>query len=137
MLSVINLMIVFFTLLIIYQIFLANFSIVEGLTSQQNQSLQLEQQANQQNSNNCDSNNEVLTPEEQNAGNISQLQKEVEDISGNVAALQEQVNSMMQAQQEYAQKMTPSTPPQITGTGADSNTQENTTDSTSNTETIS
>jgi hypothetical protein len=69
---------------------------------------------------------------QQNAGNISFLKeklddllglnKEVQDISGNLITLQEQVAQMMAAQQSYSTKMTGGVTPNITGTGASTNT---------------
>lgn len=117
MLSLINILIIFFIILIISQIFLAflNNNIIEGLTT--------ENEYKQYDTNNP---NNVLILAQQNAGNIQviksqldnlmALKKEVEDISGNVVSLQTQVNGMIGAQQQYAQQMTPSTPPNISGT---------------------
>jgi hypothetical protein len=111
MLTLINILILFFVVLIIYQILLAN-NIIEGLQNQY-------QPYDTNNPNNA------LILAQQNAGNISYLKEkidslqglsqEVQDISGNVVALQTQVNGLVQAQQEYANQMTGGTPPQITG----------------------
>jgi len=136
MLSVINVLILFFIILIVCQIFLAmsNVSIIEGLTGfptpppppftmpnnpQSQSSSSTSSQYQPYNSSNA------LILAQQNAGNIQVLKQqldglmtlnqEVQDISGNVAALQAQVTGIIQAQQQYAQQMTPSTTPTITG----------------------
>ena len=100
-------LIVFFVILICYQLILAN-NIIEGLTTYQAYD---------------PSNNTIL--EQQNAGNISYLKQrldeiqglsqEVQDISGNVVSLQTQVNGLVSAQQNYATQMTGGTAPDITG----------------------
>ena len=116
MLTLINLLILFFIALIIYQIILANDnSFVEGLTSYQ--------PYDTNNPQNC------LILAQQNAGNIEVLKKqideltglntEVQDISGNVVTLQNQVVQLVAAQKQYADQMTGGgTPPNITGTGS-------------------
>jgi hypothetical protein len=114
----INILIVFFLLLISYQIFLAYFgTIIEGMDS----------------TTYVDYNTTITTTDamalaQQNAGNISYLKnrldtlnldgvrQEVDDISGNVAQLSTQVNQILQAQADYSQQMLPSTTPVITGT---------------------
>jgi hypothetical protein len=115
MLSLIILLILFFIGLIFYQIFLAYVenNIIEGLTNQEYQPY------------NTNNPNNALILAQQNAGNISVLKeqldelnglnKEVQDISGNVIALQGQVSQMMLAQQNYSTQMTGGTVPNITG----------------------
>jgi hypothetical protein len=110
----IYLLIAFFVLLIIYQLFLEYFNgtIIEGMENEY------------QNYNTNDPNN-VMILAQQNAGNIQVLKQqldsllgldqEVKDISGNVILLQQQVNDLVQAQQNYATQMTPSTTPDISG----------------------
>lgn len=114
MLSLIKILILFFILLLSYQIFLAFIknSVIEGLDNQYKP---------------YDMNNpsNALILAQQNAGNISFLKqqvdsllglnKEVKDISGNVVALQDQMNQLVAAQQQYANQMTGGTPPTITG----------------------
>ena len=129
MLTLVNILILFFTILVIYQIFLAysGYSIIEGLTSDNTE---------YQPYNTNDPNNALILSQ-QNAGNInvlenqvnnlSGLNQQVQDLSGNVAGLQEQVNNLVSAQNQYASQMAPSTPPDISGTTTDS-----TTDSTTN-----
>jgi hypothetical protein len=115
MLSLIILLILFFIVLIFYQLFLAYIenNIIEGLTNQQYQPY------------NTNDPNNALILAQQNAGNISVLKeqldelnglnKEVQDISGNVIALQDQVSQMILAQQNYSTQMTGGTAPNITG----------------------
>ena len=110
----IYLLIAFFVLLIIYQLFLEYFNetIIEGMDNEY------------QNYNTNDPNN-VMILAQQNAGNIQVLKQQldsllgldqqVKDISGNVILLQQQVNDLVQAQQNYATQMTPSTTPDISG----------------------
>ena len=113
MLTIINILIVFFITLIIYQIFLAHFSnnVIEGLenyeeydTNDPNNIMILVQQ----NSGNI----EVLRKQ---FDNISGLKQEVQDISGNVANLTTQVNDLVKAQEDYLAEKLPAEPPEITG----------------------
>jgi hypothetical protein len=133
MLSLINLLILFFIVLIIYQIFLAYIgnNIIEGLTNQQYQEY------------NTNDPNNALILSQQNAGNISFLKeqidelnglnKEVQDISGNVITLQGQVSQMLTAQQNYSTQMTGGTAPNITGAVNTSSSSSPTTSTTSTT----
>lgn len=115
----VNILILFFIILIGYQIILAN-RIVEGL----------ENNANATNANTYtpyDTNNpgNALILSQKNAGNIDYLKQridnvqdifqEVQDLSANVSALQEQVNGIISAQADYATQMTGGTTPVITG----------------------
>ena len=113
MLAIINILIVFFITLIIYQIFLAHFSnnVIEGLenyeeydTNDPNNIMILVQQ----NSGNI----EVLRKQ---FDNISGLKQEVQDISGNVANLTKQVDDLVKAQEDYLAEKLPAEPPEITG----------------------
>ena len=118
MLTLVNLLIIFFIILILYQIFLAHFenSIMEGYENKDNNDYK------SYDTNNPDN---ALILAQQNAGNIEYLKgriedvqgiyKQVQDLSGNVIALQEQVNGLVTAQQQYATQMTGGTPPDITG----------------------
>lgn len=108
------LLIIFFSLLIFYQLFLEHFTnqLIEGMDNEY------------QNYNTNDPNN-VMILAQQNAGNIQvlkqqldtllSLDQEVKDISGNVVLLQQQVNDLVQAQQNYATQMAPATTPEISG----------------------
>jgi hypothetical protein len=118
MLTLVNILIVFFIILILYQLLLAT-HIVEGLENQY-------QPYDTNNPNNA------LILAQQNAGNISFLKQrldtltgindQVQDLSGNVQTLQTQVNSLVQSQQEYANQMTGGTAPQVTGATEDDET---------------
>jgi peptidoglycan hydrolase CwlO-like protein len=115
MLSLINLLILFFIVLIIYQIFLAYIenNIIEGLTNQQYQPYD------------TNNPNNALILAQQNAGNISVLKeqidelnglnKEVQDISGNVITLQGQVSQMLADAQQKTNQMTGGSAPNVTG----------------------
>jgi hypothetical protein len=110
MFTLVNGLILFFILLVGYQIILANHKI-EGLEN--NDSYQP-----------YDSNSLILA--QQNAGNIEYIKqridgvesifKQVQDLSGNVQDLQEQMNQLVDANQQYTTQMIGSTPPEITGT---------------------
>lgn len=113
MLTLVNILIVFFIILICYQIILAN-HIVEGLeTGNTYQSYDTNNPAN------------ALILAQQNAGNIDYLKgrfedvqgmyKQVQDLSGNVQVLQEQVDGLVTAQQDYATQMTGGVAPDISG----------------------
>jgi hypothetical protein len=113
MLTLVNILIVFFIVLICFQIILAN-HLVEGLESGVSYKP-------------YDTNNpaNTLILAQQNAGNIEYLKsriqdvqgmnKQVQDLSGNVLALQEQVTGLVTAQQQYATQMTGGTAPEISG----------------------
>jgi hypothetical protein len=113
MLTIVNLLIIIFIILMIYQIFLAHFSdsIIEGL----------------ENYKEYDTNdpNNVMILAQQNAGNIEVLRQEfekisgldqqVKDISGNMVNLTKQVDDLVQAQQDYLAQNLPAEPPEISG----------------------
>lgn len=112
MLTLVNILVVLFILLLIYQILLAN-HIVEGLETYKP----------------YDTNNpaNTLILAQQNAGNIEYLKgriediqstsanKKIQDLTSNVGTLQEQVNGLVSAQQEYASQLTGGVTPDITG----------------------
>jgi len=117
-------LIIFFIILIFYQIFLAyinsKMNTIEGMESQDYKPYDLNNP------------NNTLILAQQNAGNIQVLKKqmddlldlndEVQDISGNVATLTTNVSNLIQQQQQYVQTNLPSSPPQITGTGTTTST---------------
>jgi TolA-binding protein len=113
MLTLVNVLIVFFIMLICFQIILAN-HLVEGLKN--NKSYKPYDTNNPSN---------TLILAQQNAGNIEYLKgriqdiqgmnKQVQDLSGNVVTLQEQVNGLVTAQQQYATQMTGGVAPEISG----------------------
>jgi hypothetical protein len=119
MLTLINFLIIFFSFLILYQIFLAVFkdTFVEGMKDQ------IYRQYDKENANN------TFILAQQNAGNIEYLKQridsvqgmyqQVQDLSGNVVALRDQVNGLMQAQKDYANQMTGGTAPEISGAVAE------------------
>jgi hypothetical protein len=114
MLTLINILVIFFAILILYQITLEYFgySIIEGLDNYKP----------------YDTNNpnNALILAQQNAGNIIVLKGEidkmkginqqVQDLSGNVIILQSQVDSLVTAQKDYANNLTGGIEPEITGT---------------------
>ena len=134
MLTLVNLLIIFFIILIFYQIFLAYFenSIMEGYENNK------EYKPYDTN----DPNNALILAQ-QNAGNIDvikgQLDKmlginqEVQDLSSNVVRLQQQMDDLVQAQNDYANDLTGGVEPEITGTGEE---EEEVTETTEITETI-
>jgi peptidoglycan hydrolase CwlO-like protein len=117
MLTLINLLIIIFILLITYQIFLAHFSdsTIEGLENYQEYDTKNPDNVMilvQQNSGNI----EVLRKQ---FDNISGLNQEVQDISGNVANLTKQVDDLVKAQEDYLKENLPEEPPEVTGTEED------------------
>ena len=131
MLTLVNVLIVFFIILIGYQIILAN-HIVEGLKNNSNSN-------NSKNSNNKSYKPyapDALILAKQNAGNIEYLKHKmddlqginsiVNDLSGNVANLQQQVNSLVTTQQQLATQMTGGSPPDVTGATDDEVSQPDT-----------
>ena len=107
----INLLIILFLLLIIYQFVVAYLNnTIEGLENNEYK--------------NYDSNNVIILAQ-QNAGNIQVLKqqidkvlglnKQVQDLSGNVTSLSEQVNNIILSQKQYTENSLPSSPPDITG----------------------
>jgi len=107
-----NFLICFFIILIIYQIFLAYFNNIEGLENQY-------QEYDDSNPNN------VMILAQKNAGNIEVLRtqissllgldKKVQDLSANYASLQGQVDNIMLEQKNYSEQMLPTETPEITG----------------------
>jgi hypothetical protein len=126
MLTLINILILFFSFLIIYQILLAYFgdSVVEGLTKYKPYG-----------------DKDALILAQQNAGNIivlkekidllTDLKQEFQDLSSNYSGLQSQVNSLVQAQSDYTNQMTGGSEAQITGTTTDTTSTSDTSTTTS------
>jgi predicted RND superfamily exporter protein len=122
---IINILIIFFTILILYQVFLLqlkyNFNnyIIEGMDTSSSSSSKDYQPYDTNNQNNS------LILAQQNAGNIEVLKQQmdkvlglsnqVRDISGNVATLTEQVTTLMLQQQKKAESKLSDSPPEITG----------------------
>ena len=133
MLTLVNLLIIFFIVLILYQIFLAYFenNITEGYENNK--------EYKPYDTNNPDN---ALILAQQNAGNIEVIKgqldtmlginQEVQDLSSNYVRLQQQVDDLVQAQKDYANDLTGGTEPEITGTGGE---EEETTETEEITET--
>jgi predicted PurR-regulated permease PerM len=111
----IKILISFFIILIVYQVFLYNIvgdNITEGM------------QTSYQPYDTNNPNNAMILAQ-QNAGNIQvlkqqldkiiNLDKQVQDISGNLITLTNQVNSMVGSQKSMVESKIPSSTPQITG----------------------
>jgi len=117
MLSLINILILFFIILVGYQLILAS-HVIEGLEN-----------SKQYKPYNINDPNNALILAQQNAGNISYLKnridsvqglnQQVQDLSGNVTSLQNQVNGLITAQKNYSSQMLGDTPPNITGATSD------------------
>jgi predicted RND superfamily exporter protein len=119
----VNILIIFFIFLIIYQIFSVKMDYtLEGMTSDTT-AQPSSQQYQPYDTNNP---NNVMILAQQNAGNIQVLKqqvdsvlglnRQVQDLSGNLSNLAEQVYNMIQTQQQLAQSSLPSSTPVITGT---------------------
>jgi len=152
MLTAINFLIIFFILLISYQIFLAYFkrSVIEGMmdvvptispsfvpttnptfkpTNEMLPNLTINQVYRQYDKKIADN---TFLMSQQNAGNIEYLKQridavqgifqQVQDLSGNVQALQDQVSGLVSANQQYATQMTGATAPDVTGATNDGTT---------------
>jgi len=121
-------LILLFTLLIIYQLFLENnpmmnYMIIEGLEDNTSSSSSVSYQTYDTNSP-----ENVLILAQKNAGNIEYLReridgtqakdvnKQIQDLTTAVQTLQDQVNGLISSQQSYTNQMTGGTPPVITGT---------------------
>jgi hypothetical protein len=117
MFSFINILILFFIILVGYQLILAS-HVIEGLEN--NDEFKPYDMNNP---------NNALILSQQNAGNINFLKnrmdtvlgfnQQVQDLSGNVATLQGQVNDLITAQKDYSNQMLGDTPPDISGATSD------------------
>ena len=141
MLTLLNILILFFIMLILYQLFLVHFqsNIIEGMmdvvptisptssptaspTNQMLPNLTVNQVYRQYDKKIADN---TFLLAQQNAGNIEYMKQriddvqgmyqQIQDLSGNVQALQDQVNGLVQANQEYTSQMVGTEPPQISG----------------------
>jgi|LakMenEpi03Aug12_release.lakeMendotaPanAssembly.Ray.scaffolds.fasta_scaffold1577479_1 hypothetical protein len=118
MLTLVNILILFFIIIISYQLILAN-HVTEGLANNTpNKSYQPY------------NSNDPMILAQQNAGNIAFLKDRldslqninqmVQDLSGNVEVLQQQVNGLVTTQQQYSTQLTGgNTPPTISGATSD------------------
>ena len=125
----IYLLIILFTILIIYQLFLAFFSsksfskIIEGLD---NQDLTSQDEESEYKPYNLNDPNNALILAQQNAGNIDVLKGRIDTLDGlkekvdnsiqNINSMQTQIDSLVQQQADFAQQIAGSTPPTVTGT---------------------
>jgi uncharacterized protein YoxC len=133
----IHILILFFIILIGYQIILAN-HVIEGLDNANNTSSSTNTANASYNPYDTNNPNNALILAQQNAGNIDYLKQrfdsiqgvfqQVQDLSGNVATLQDQVNGLVSAQQQYATQMTGGTAPEISGATTSDDTTDGTTD---------
>jgi methyl-accepting chemotaxis protein len=132
-------LILFFIILIVYQIFLAYFQhskIVEGMldvvptlspqfipTNEMLPNLNFTQVYKQYDK---EISHNTFLMAQQNAGNIEYVKQridavqdmyqQVRDLSANVTSLSTQVNGLVQSQQQYATQVSGGTPPTVTGT---------------------
>ena len=114
MLSLINILIVVFIILILFQTVLAN-RIIEGV----------ENNTQYKDYDTSDSSNAMVLAQ-QNAGNIGYIKQRLEttqdlvtkvrDNTDKIESLQDQVNALVAAQKQYADQMTGGTPPDVSGT---------------------
>ena len=112
MVIIIWILIILFVLLVSYQIFLAHFTNIyfkEGLTTQ-------DSSGQFQNYDATSSSTNPLALAEQNENNIIYLNEQIIDLSGNLSTLSGQVKQLLQAQQDSANEVAPSSPPNISGT---------------------
>jgi hypothetical protein len=120
----IYILIIFFTILLLYQAFLAIFkpiSLVEGLENKSESKSSGEYEAYNTN----DPNNALILAQ-QNAGNIYVLKGKIDGLDGikeqvdnmkiNMDSMQTQIDGLVQQQADYAQEMAGSEPVEVTGT---------------------
>ena len=118
---IIHILILFFVILISYQLFLANFDIIEGMDSNSTSSSSSTTYKPYDTTNPAN----ALILAQQNAGNIGyinkrinnvqDMSKQIVDLSNNVQDLQTQMNGLASAQQQYATQLTGGSAPTITG----------------------
>ena len=127
----INILIIFFIILVGYQVILAYFpnfmknNLVEGL---ENADINNTKSTDYKPYNVSDPNNSLILPQ-QNAGNIEVLKGRVDKLDGlndkvvtmqqSIDSMQTQIDGLVQQQADYAQEIAGSTPPNITGTDAE------------------
>ena len=149
MISIINILILFFILLIMYQLFLAYFksSVIEGMmdvvptiaptitptispvaspTNEMIPNLTINQVYRQYDKKIADN---TFLLAQQNAGNIEYIKQRLDNVQGlnnqvqtlsnNFDTLQAQVNDLILAQKDYTSQMVGDTPPDITGATSD------------------
>jgi hypothetical protein len=124
----INILIIFFIILLTYQVILAfstTNTLIEGLENESttNSSTQEYKPYNLNDPNNS------LILSQQNAGNIEVLRGRIDKFDGvkeqvdtmqqEIDSMQVQMDALVQQQADYAQEIAGSTPPDITGTDAE------------------
>jgi len=122
MFPLIYFIIVFFILLIVYQVFLAftnnsnvieSFFVFEGFTSSSYKDY---------NDTEVNNKNKLIS---KNINNISYLYNEQVDMSGNMAKMQQQINDLLQQQNDYLNQTTGGSPPNVTGATDDDEEDNN------------
>jgi len=116
--TLIYILIIFFTTLITYQLFLATFgldNLIEGL----------ENEGEYKEYNTNDPNNALILSQ-QNAGNIDVLKGRIDKFDGvkemidgmkqNIDSMQTQIDGLVEQQVQFSQDLAGTTPPEITGT---------------------
>ena len=126
--GLINILIIFFIILLTYQVILAfskTNTLIEGLENEgtTNSSTQEYKPYNLNDPNNS------LILSQQNAGNIEVLRGRIDKFDGvkeqvdtmqqEIDSMQVQMDALVQQQADYAQELAGSTPPDITGTDAE------------------
>jgi hypothetical protein len=126
--GLINILIIFFIILLTYQVILAfstTNTLIEGLENEgtTNSSTQEYKPYNLNDPNNS------LILSQQNAGNIEVLRGRIDKFDGvkeqvdtmqqEIDSMQVQMDALVQQQADYAQEIAGSTPPDITGTDAE------------------
>jgi hypothetical protein len=130
----IKILIIFFTLLIGYQLFLAVFSfmkkdnLVEGLENESTTEYK------PYNTNDPNNPNSALILAQQNAGNIEVIKGRIDGLDGvkgrvdtmqqNIDSMQTQIDALVQQQADYANDLAGSEPVTITGTEEDEEDEE-------------
>ena len=135
----IYILIVFFIMLVGYQVFLAlipPLNLVEGLENATTTTTQNAGSSDYQPYNVNDPNNSLILSQ-QNAGNIEVLKGRIDGFDGvkekvdtmqqSIDSMQVQIDGLVQQQADYAQELAGPTPPDVTGT--DYETTENVEDS--------
>jgi hypothetical protein len=122
----IRFLILFFTILIIYQVFLAFFSRCSWREGMENDTSSTYQDYGT-NSTDCSTSAMILS--QKNAGNIEYLKQQVEqlqgtrqivlDMSGNISVLNDQVSALTQQQADAQQQLVGNTVPSYSGTSTD------------------
>ena len=116
----IKLLIIFFICLIAYQLFLALFSVKEGLENEKKTG-----EYKSYGTDDPNNPNSALILSQQNAGNMEVLKGRVDELDGvkarvdtmqqNIDSMQTQIDALVQQQADYATDLAGSTPPEVSG----------------------